>query len=231
MNRNLKWVFGSFIMAAVLMACDKMEDTYEDFIKDGEIYYPGKAQSLTAAPGQNRIQLSWLLVSDPKITKTAVYWNNKADSVVIPVTRTTGVDTIRTTISPIAEGTYTFEVYTYDAKGNRSVKVDIISNVYGNNYSITLVNRALKSAVMSTGTIKDTAKLEWYPKSIGLVGVDLRYKNTLGDSVFVFVPADAPRTSLLKFVKGSSFKYRSLYKPEENALDTFYTPYELQQVN
>src|SRR5215217_4616411 len=132
-QRYMKQCFGLIVLTGSLIACSKMTDSYDNFIEGGEIYYPGKAQSLTAYPGYNRITLSWLLVSDPKITRTTVYWNNKSDSVVIPVKRSGGVDTIRTTIAPISEGTYTFEVYTYDAKGNRSVKVDLISNVYGYN--------------------------------------------------------------------------------------------------
>lgn len=219
-------------MMIALVACTKLSDSYNGFIGGGEIYYPGKADSLKIYPGRNRIQLSWLLTSDPKITKTTVYWHNKGDSAVIPVQRSTGVDTIRKMLAPMTEGTYTFEVYTYDVKGNRSVSVSTIANVYGDNYNVTLVNRTLKNAAL-VRPASDTALLEFYPGSPQHIGVDVRYKNTLGDSVFVFVPQkpDTARINLLKFKKGDSFKYRTLYKPETNAIDTFYSTFQTSAVN
>ena len=227
-KRYIKYALGVIILSTLVIACTKLKDTYKDFVGTGEIYYPGKADSLTAYPGRNRIGLSWLLISDPKITKSTLYWNNKADSLVIPVVKGSGIDTIRTIIHPMAEGTYTFEVYTYDNKGNRSVKVETIANVYGNNYDISLVNRPLKSAAMNTTA--DTALLEWFPASLQHVAVDLRYKNQSGDSVFITVPPDSLKIRLPKFKKAESFVYRSLYKPEKKAIDTFYTAYETRLI-
>lgn len=230
-NSNRYWY--TFLFATILLAaCTKLSDSYKGFIGNGEIYYPGKADSLKVYPGRNRIQLTWLLTSDQKITRTTVYWNNKTDSAVIPVQRSAGVDTIKKMLSPMGEGTYTFEVYTYDNKGNRSVSVSSIANVYGDNYNTTLVNRTLKSAAMSKPT-SDTAVLEFYPGSPQHVGVEVRYKNLLGDSVFVPVPQkpDTIKVNLLKFKKGDSFRYRTLYKPEKNAIDTFYSTFQISTVN
>ena len=219
------------MMAGSLAACTKLSDSYKEFTGNGEIYYPGKADSLKIYPGRNRILLTWLLVSDPKITKTTVYWNNKSDSAVIPVKRSGGVDTIKKMLSPMSEGTYTFEVYTYDGNGNRSVSVSRIANVYGANYTTTLVNRTLKNYAMIRPT-SDTAILDFYPGSPQHIGVDIRYKNLLGDSNFIALPQkpDTVRVNLLKFKKGDSFIYRTLYKPEINAIDTFYASYESRQI-
>lgn len=225
--RSVKYCVGVLAAAGLLAACSKLQDSYKDFVGSGEIYYPGKADSLKIYPGRNRILLTWLLTSDPKITKTTLYWNNKSDSAVIPVQRTAGVDTIKKMLNPMPEGTYTFEVYTYDSKGNRSVSVSKIANVYGSNYNVTLVNRTLKNFAMIRPT-SDTAILDFYPGAPQHIGVDVRYKNALGDSIFLLVPQkpDTARVNLLKYPKGSSFKYRTLYKPETNAIDTFYAEYE-----
>ena len=153
---------------------------------------------------------------------------------VFPITRTGGVDTVKTILS-LPEGTYSFDVFTYDARGNRSVPVSSIGNVYGQNYSLTLVNRTIRTAAMfnkllggtydSRGT-KDTALIDFYPASQGHVGVDLRYKNTVGDSVFRFIPATTVKDTLYKFKTGNAIIYRSLYKPEANSIDTFYSNFE-----
>jgi hypothetical protein len=76
----------------------------------------------------------------------------------------------------------------------------------------------------------DTAIVDWYKTSLQHVGVDLHYKNQAGDSVVVFIAPDAIQKKLPGFVKGASFIYRSLYKPEENAIDTFYSEFEYMQI-
>lgn len=228
--KHLKYCLIVLVFSTIFLACSKMEDTYKEFVKGGEIYYPGKAEELTVYPGRNRMALSWLLTSDPKISKTVVFWNNRADSVVIPVKRTSGVDTIRRTIPSLPEGTYSFEVYTYDAKGNRSVKVETIGNTYGNNYDISLVNRPIESAKMQSST-STIALISWYPASSQLLGMDLRYKNAMGDSVSRYIHADSLKTTLTNFTKGNAFIYRSLFKPEPKAIDTFYTNFESQTIS
>ena len=228
--RSIKYCVAALAAASLLAACTKLSDSYKDFVKDGEIYYPGRADSLTIAPGRNRILLTWLLISDPKITKTTLYWHNKGDSIVIPVQRSAGTDTIRKMLDPLAEGTYTFEIYTYDDKGHRSVSTSAFANSYGANYNVTLVNRPLRSYAMKPTT--DTALLQFYAGSSTHIGVDVRYKNSLGDSIFMLVPKapDSASVNLPKFIKGQYFKYRTLYKPKPNAIDTFYAEYEVRQV-
>jgi hypothetical protein len=57
------------IFFTCLLACSKMDDTYDDFIKDGEIVYVGRVDSARAYPGNNRMDLSMLLTADPRISK------------------------------------------------------------------------------------------------------------------------------------------------------------------
>lgn len=237
--RYLKRFFLCAVFAVTIVACTKMNDTYSVFVQGGEIYYPGKADSLKVSPGNNRIQLTWLLIADPKITKSIIFWNNKSDSMVFPVTRSSGTDTIKALL-PLPEGTYSFEVFTYDAKGNRSVPVSAIGNVYGSNYSLTLVNRTIRTAAMfnpalgatyiSRGT-RDSALVDFYPASQGHIGMNVRYKNAVGDSVFRFIPASTIKDTLYKFKTGNSIIYRSLYKPEPNSIDTFFSNYETRVIN
>ncbi len=69
------------------------------------------------------MQLSWLLISDPKISRAKIYWNNHKDSAMLDIKRTSGVDTIRYVINNIEERAYTFEVYNFDRDGNTSVEI------------------------------------------------------------------------------------------------------------
>lgn len=220
--------FISVLLAGVIVvSCDKMDDSYKDFIRDGEIIYTGRVDSVKTYPGNNRIRLSMLLLSDPKITKVKVYWNNKADSVVKDIVRSSGVDTVYFMLNGLAEGTYSFEIYTYDDKGHSSIKTDAIGIVYGENYINSLFNRSLKSVTYLVGS---KARLVWFGPSSQTLGQQIKYTDSLGVNRLLFEPRTKDTTILTNFKRNEYFQYRTLYKPEENSLDTFYTSYESKQV-
>jgi hypothetical protein len=225
-SKMKKYYLFIIIAACSIIACSKMEDTYADFIKDGEIVYTGRVDSLKIFPGRNRIKLSWQLISDQKITRCKVFWNDGADMMEIPVQRTSGVDTINILLTGMPERTYTFDVYTYDNDGHSSIKEDTIGVVYGDVYAGSLFNRPLKTVSFSA----DTARLEWAGASAQNVSVELKYTDALNVERTIVVPRADSKTNLPKFKKGSSFQYRSLYLPEKTAIDTFFTAYESRLV-
>ena len=213
--------------AAIIFSCSKMNDSYADYIKDGEIVYTGKVDSIQTYPGNGRIQLSMLLISDPKIKTVKVFWNDGRDSSVQAIQRSSGVDTVKFLLSPVAEGTYTFSIYTYDNAGHSSVRADMIGTVYGQSYINSLYNRALKTATYN-GASKAT--LIWYGPSAQTVGSQITYTDSLGIDRNLFTPAKDTSTILLNFKRGTTFNYRTLYKPVVNAIDTFYSNIESRQI-
>jgi hypothetical protein len=222
------------LFVALAYSCSKMDDTYKDFIKDGEIRYPAKVQGVETFAGKNRIDLSMLITSDPNITKVKVFWNNGLDSAEQAVVRTAGVDTVRFKISPVEEGTYTFNIYTYDSYGNRSVKTSVIGTVYGDRYTSSLYNRALKSA---TYTGASTARLIWFGPAAQMIGQNITYTDSLGVARNIIDPlykSDGvtikDTTILSTFKKGSSIQFRTMFKPETTSLDTFYSAFETKVI-
>lgn len=225
MRQSLKYILLLTVMGG-LYACSKMEDTYNEFTKGGEMVYTGRADSLKVFPGRNRIGLSWLLLSDPSITQCKVFWNDGADSLAIPVQRTSGVDTVRIMLTNMAEKTYTFDIYTYDGLGHSSVEVDTIGIVYGDYYAGSLFNRPVKSIAFSA----DSARLEWSGASSQCIGVEIRYTDKDGGLRAAWVAPADKQTKLPAYKKGNSFEYRSLYLPVKTAIDTFYTAWESKLV-
>jgi len=225
MSMYLKYIVILTVIAC-FMACSKMEDSYNEFTKGGEIIYTGRVDSLKVSPGKNRIRLSWQLISDPAITKCKVFWNDRADSMLIPVQRSTGVDTITVMLNNMAEKTYTFDIYTYDNAGHSSVSVDTLGIVYGDNYAASLFNRPLKTIAFSA----DTARLDWSGASAQCVGVQLRYNDVLGVLRTAWITSADKQTKLPAFKKGNNFEYRTLYLPAKAAIDTFYTAFESKLV-
>jgi hypothetical protein len=217
----------------MLFGCSKMDSTYDDFIKNGEIVYTAKVDSVTAYPGNNRMALSMLLISDPRISKVKVFWDagGGADSAEKAVQRTANVDTVRFSFSKLAEGTYTFNVYSYDNAGHRSVKTDVIGTVYGERYTAQLVNRTIKSGTYDD--IAKTATIKWFGVGADVIGQEIIYTDNLGVVRTQYAKHESLADSvsvLPAYKKGNSFQFRTLYKPAANAIDTFYANYEYRQV-
>ncbi|HTN19168.1 MAG TPA: DUF4998 domain-containing protein [Pelobium sp.] len=221
---------------AIIASCSKMDDNYKEFVKGGEIVYLGKADSVQTFSGKNRIKVTWLLLSDPKINKSVIYWNEKQDSLVVPIERSSGIDTVSVFLENMAEQTYNFEIYNYDSSGHSSVKQEAIGTVYGDNYASSLTNRSFAEATYKVAD--KSALINWYGAATEAVIVEIVFTDTDGKErtikesrsvapVNPINPYTFPvETVLSKYKKGTTFKYRTGYLPKAMAIDTFYTDYK-----
>ena len=228
LHTTIKYCFLLLLTGGAIIACKKGTDFHKDFLEGGEIVYTGKVDSVKVYAGRNRIALSWLLLSDPRITKCKLLWNEGARSMEIPVQRTANVDTIRVLLPDLEERTYTFDMYTYDDAGHSSVKVSAIGTVYGEKYAKTLFNRPIKSTSFLTN---DTAKVTWSGANSQNVRVEVSYTGKSGVIYDVRINKTDTETKLPDFLKGNSISYRTVYVPEANAIDTFYTDFATRQLN
>jgi hypothetical protein len=202
-----------------LFSCGEMEDVHKEFIKDGEIVYPGKADSLKAHSGAYRLRLSWLLLADPSVKKAKIYWNNRADSLEVKIERSRGVDTVSVLIDKLQERSYTFEVYTFDAENNISVRSEVLGTAYGEIYRHALLNRVI-SKHAAAGT---TLQLIWQAPEASALGQEITFKNKSG-VVQVQRSISAKDTTFLEnFDPKTPLTYRTIFLPAPAAIDTFYT--------
>jgi hypothetical protein len=211
--------------SGIIVSCKKADD-FKKYIENGEIIYTAKADSVRVYAGKKRVQLSWLLIADPTITRSKVFWKNHTDSVVIAVSRTKAIDTMRVFINNLAEGNYDFEIYNYDKDGNASVKVEISGTAYGDVYNSTLLARAVENAEL----LNNTGEITWgdVDSTTGVIGMQLTYadiNNNTHDTVVKAIYKDQV-TELVDLKPGALVQYRTLYKPVALAIDTFYTKYE-----
>lgn len=209
------------IIAGFIVSCTKTRgDAYRRYMEGGEITYPGRADTVLARSGLNRIQLSVILGNDPLVTRLKVFWNNNTDSLELPVKRTTGVDTITVLVTGLNEGDYNFTVYTYDKENHRSVMVNAFGVAQGQNYVGTLNNRTLQSVMQSADG--NQVILNWGAPAAGEQGIDVNYTAADGTSRKVTVPATETRTVLPDYKALSLLTYNSKYKPDSTAFEYFY---------
>ena len=236
-NKYVKyWSFAVLIIVSdVLTSCETMDEPYSEFIQKGETLYTGKPDSVRALGGNGRIKLTWDLISDPKITKIKIFWNKKADSLIIPVQRTSSVQRMDATIDNLAEGTYVFEIYAFDKDGNSSIKTEVIGNAYAETFANSISNRPLDSATYDPNTKK--LAVTWFGASAQAAIIDLIYTDAANVEKKLIIkkvpnPLNPLRSTiwlgadtLYNYKKGTFFKYRTGYLPEVGAIDTFYTAY------
>ncbi len=104
-----------------LLSCGDMDETYRHFWNHGEKVYPAPADSLKLFSGKNRVAMSWIIKGDPNVKKAKIYWNNNTDSLVVPLQSTGKIDSLYLLINDLAEGTYSFDVFTFNGNGDKSV--------------------------------------------------------------------------------------------------------------
>jgi hypothetical protein len=200
-----------------------MDSAYSDIVKNGPVIYPGKADSVAVFAGKSRVKLSWLLTSDQTITTCKVFWNFGADSMVVPVTKTAGMDTVSVYINNLSEGSYNFTVYTYDKSGHRSIGSEAIGSAYDSLFLSTLANRPVRSVKKEAALSKIT--VVWVGIDAKCLGTQWKYMGTNGQPQQFYSPI-GDTTFITSCNVNSPVTYRSLFVPEANAIDTFYTVYK-----
>lgn len=210
------------IIAFLISGCTKMDGTYKKFLEGGEYRYSKKPDSVGINPGKNRVEV-WLLVSSPTISEGKVYWNNRADSVVIPFETKLKTDTIRTIIEDMEEGAYTFEFLTIDKEGNPSLPVDTTGDVYGDIYMSSLNPVIVEKASI----INNEVIISWLPSSHkDALATELQYTDAEGKAQVLLVHNDSTETRIKPRPQAESIKFRSLFLPHPDAIDTFYTDFQ-----
>ena len=217
-------------LATLFGNCRKSDD-YKKYLAGGPIVYTGRADSLQAFSGRYRIMLSWLLISDQTIRQATIYWNDRQDSLIVPVKRSGGVDTLKVIVPNLLEQSYTFEVITSDGQGHRSVPNTVTGQSLGTSYELTLnswdVDQAKAKPAASPYYEADITFSSFYLQ--GLQGVKIEYKDQDNADRTQFVPSDptgqagTAAATLDKYPPGTAFTYRTMFLPDSMAIDTFYS--------
>jgi len=207
----------------LLLSCGPMDETYSKFWGDEAKTYPTKADSVKVFPGNNRLEMTWQLRGTPTITNARIYWNNRSEYADFPITLTGAiVDTVKVLLDDMTENTFSFDIYTFDAKNNHSIPVSTTGRVYGEIYRLTLLSRIVTNAERNQGNTTVT----WGNRvDLTSIGTELSYRTTSGATKTLFEAPDVASTVLadMDYANQKTFRHRSAYLPEETAIDTFYT--------
>ena len=221
--KNITWL----VLLLAVWGCSKKNEAYKDLIKGGEKYYPGVISNANYRAGKLRTQLVWNPSPDPKIVKYKIYWNNKQDSSIVDATSHNPLDTVKTIIPNLIEGTYNFIVNSVDSEGRVSISKTINGvRVYGAVYAGGIFNRGYNADDPFTVDLRtNVVSLNFNGIKLDSVTINtktvINYVNNAGQAKSVILkPADSVATITdLKF--GTDITFQSSYLPFRGAIDTF----------
>lgn len=221
--KNYNAVLFAATLCTILAACSKM-DAYKEFGNGSEISYTGKPDSVLTFSGKNRINVSWVKSSDPKVVKTRIYWNNHADSMdVLSSALPAGVRRVSVNIANLAEGNYNFELFNFDSQGNRSVVSRGTGVVYGSTFQNIVSNRGVESFYEKQFNVGYYSAVQWLAAPDKSVGMEVNYKDKLGVNRKVFSNAALSTTYLPEYDATLPITYRTMFLPDSTSIDTFYS--------
>lgn len=217
----MKNIFLLASIAVLMCCCEQMNDKHDEFLARGETVYIGKVDSVTSFPGNGRLLLRYWL-SDPRAKKVTVYWGvNNANSKELTVDAHERTKPLDLYFESLAEGNYTFKWISGDQHGNKSMVFEKLAAVYGPLYQEKILNRRITETKVDNN---DAVSVTWAGASSDEeIGVEIFYTDKTGKAVkeYYAKPATMPILTNIDYTKGAT--YRTLYKPEPTAIDTFYT--------
>lgn len=219
----MKNIITFFIVSAFLLlySCSPMDYKYSDFVKDGPITYLTKLDDseVKGIGGRNRIRIVIPQSEDPRASKVELYWFNKQEHLVASLNPSGETNVI---IEGLVEASYIFELSTLDDKGNKSIPVAITATSYGDIWESLLQNRLIASKGREGANYKIT-----YAENTDqrLQATEFEWKSEDGVSSKLTIDPTETVGYMENFV-ASSYRYRSIYRPEPESDDLFYSSWD-----
>ncbi len=204
------YFFLTVLLAVCFFSCKKQDEIYKKYALPGGLTYPQKIDTLIIRRGLNRLEIAWPKIMDPSVVKARLFWNAGLDSLEVDMTTVT--DTARVILENLPEESYSFFIYTYDAKGNRSMVTERAGIPYGQKYLNSRSLKEVTSAAMLTPTV---ANFNFSPAVTDLLYCEISYTSTSGEVKTVVVNPNAKSIQINDFQNMTPYKIRCVYKPKD----------------
>lgn len=201
----------------VLCSCSGMYDNINIYYDEGETNYIAKPDSISTNAGINRVKITWMVSTDPRIENLKVTWDDGAKEATIPIDFTL-LDENRyytTILEGVEEGDHIFKLY-HTGNGDISIPMEAEATSYGAQYQSNLTPRPIRSVALVDGK----ATITWRTL-VENCDVEITYTNNSGATTKMSA-APSELTTVLEDAKyGTTFTYVSTYLPEEGSIDVF----------
>ena len=219
-----KSFFVLWFIGIAFMSCETTEETFEEFVRDGEAIVTGKPVGVTITPGRERARFSIIINADPKITKGFIEWEKSDGALdnreyrVVRSKSVQGRDTLKVEINQIEEGTRAFSFIMGDDDGRKSIPVQVTAVIYGSVYESNLLARG----IAGVETFPDSSALVTWRNAIpGLVETTFSFRDKAGVSQEIVVDNSDTETEIPGYDPAFEYSVASSFQPEPSTLDLF----------
>lgn len=216
MKTTTKLMFILLTIFLGLMACKKNSASEEELKSSALV----AVQRLKAYAGHNRIALSFVIDRE-SIDSCEIKWGGLDKSLWVYAEEAVN-DTISVVIDELQEGNYSFDVLAYGSSkstGNGMV-MRTSAKSYGETYITNLMERRV-SDILFVGT--SDPYIQWGSSTSKALGVEVKYEDKNNKNRTVFFDRNQQISVLPDYKAGTAISYRTVYLPEQNCIDTFYT--------
>lgn len=141
MKKNISnWLMLLGILSLAVFSCESDQDTFNEFVSDGERVTVGAVQNIMVSLGVGKIKMDVAINADPKIKKFILKDGEQEISILDLVRNKDGADTV-SYILDLDEKLYNFNIRSVDDDGNESVPYEFVTTVYGDKYIANLSSR------------------------------------------------------------------------------------------
>lgn len=217
-RKSKQVVYLGIIVCAIisLVSCSNPTDSYKTFVANEPAIYPEQPDTVIAFSGIKNVIFKVPKPSQPIVAKVGFFWNNGNDS--LKVKFPAGKDTVRVKIDGFnvtsAKRDYLFQIYTYSAAGDRSIKYTKVVTVFGENFLSSLELRPISYVIFKN----QSAMVYWGKSPDGSIGTVLHYTNKSNQADSVFVPPNKSKTHIAISKSDSSVKVYDIYNIGTNNL-------------
>ncbi len=209
----------------VISSCRPQDEIYRDFFNQAyKTNYPQRATNLVGRAGFLCAYLTWDVPVSPTCTEAVIYWASYADSMKISLSDPKYIkdQSICVKIDGLNETDYTFDIFTIDREGSRSLASEALVSPKGPAYLETLAQKSVLSAVISE--INEAGVINWSDRSKASPFSELRYKDATSREISLEVDSFDKVTILhdINYESPSDFEYRSVFVTDVCA-DTMYS--------
>lgn len=225
-NKFFKHFLLFIITLTFFISCDNMNDIQREFAEREEQVYLGKVDSLKVTPGFGRAKVSWYISADPKIEQTIIYWNEREDSLVVDVNRTSsGLYRDSILVENLEEGSTLLEFRNVNSKGQSSLFTSVIATSWGGSFAEQLLARKLTSTVYNYE--ESIFTLKFSPVVIGdsVEYSQVVYTDKYGKEKTLRIDREINDTTLIDFPDGATFGFRNIFFLPQG-LDTVFSDFQ-----
>ncbi len=206
------------MLSAIVLSCGSQEDSFEEFAALGEIIAVGKADTVVANSGIEKMRVWVAINADPKVKKGKLRSvNGEIEHDFDIVRNKDGQDTVVFDID-IPEGEYAMLLELFNAEGkDKSLAREFTVKILGPNYMGALANR---TASVAFDTSNETAVITWGNVETHMKVSTLTYVTNDGSEKQIAIANDDTQTVIDDFKAGGTFEVVSTYSPP-NTIEDF----------